>query len=154
MFFRPQTNYERSNAITTVKFPVGAEAKELAQQILQSSDAAIRQKMSETLLDILSDAARIDICHLTVTDTRQHHRRRNGRTVLKLYGHYRPQTNAISIQNRTAVRGQILAPKTFLDTLLHEWLHHYDTHALKLRSIHTAGFYYRLQSLKRILSIQ
>lgn len=154
MFFRPQTNYERSNAITAVKFSVGADAQVLARQILQSSDAATRQKISERLIDELSDAAHVDICHLTVTDTRQRHRRRNGRVVLKLYGHYRPQTNSINIQNRTAVRGQILAPKTFLDTLLHEWLHHYDTHALKLRSIHTAGFYYRLQSLKRILNIQ
>jgi len=151
MRFFQKSNYERSNAITAVDFSVGTETKELAQQILQSSDAAERNKMSESLLDLLCDAAKIDICHVTITDTRQRHRRQNGRMVLKLYGHYRPQTNSISIQNRTAVRGQILAPKTFLDTLLHEWLHHYDTHALKLCSIHTAGFYLRLKSLKQIL---
>lgn len=154
MLYRRQTNYERSNAITTVSLAMSDEMKQLAQRILQSSEAAPRQELSESLLDALCDAARIDICQLAVTDTRQRHQRRNGRMVYKLYGCYRPQTNSISIQNRTAVRGKILASKTFLDTLLHEWLHHYDSHVLKIRSIHTSGFYARLQSLKQLLGLR
>jgi hypothetical protein len=38
-----------------------------------------------------------------------------------------------------------------LNTIIHEWLHHYDTEKLKLRSIHTKGFYMRLSSLKNNL---
>ena len=72
---------------------------------------------------------------------------------MKRYGSYRLGSATITIPNRTAVRGQIVASKTFLDTLLHEWLHHYDTLKLKLNSIHTKGFYLRLSDLKGKLEI-
>jgi hypothetical protein len=83
--------------------------------------------LGEALLDELSDAAGIDVIELDIADQNQHHRRKDGRIVMKRYGSYRPSTKVINISNRTAARGQILAPKSFLDTLLHEWLHHYDT---------------------------
>lgn len=143
-----KSNYERSNGITAVHFAVNDEARRLTDALLRLATADERQALAEALLDELGDCAGIDICRVKISDTRQYHRRRNGRTVFKQYGYYRPQSSYIYIQNRTAVRGQILAPKTFLDTLLHEWTHHYDTLALRLASIHTAGFYLRLHSLK------
>jgi hypothetical protein len=83
---------------------------------------------------------------------------------MKRYGLYRlarfrqgygeAKSASIAISNKTAVRGQILAPKSFLDTLLHEWMHHYDTYRLKLRSIHSKGFYLRLNNLKEKLKIK
>ena len=42
--------------------------------------------------------------------------------------------------------------KSFADTLLHEFTHHYDTRYLKIESRHTAGFYKRISSLKGNLS--
>lgn len=113
-----------------------------------------RQLLGEALLDELSDAVQIDIIKLKITDTNQYHRKMNGRMVMKKYGVYHPKTKLISIANKTAVRGQILAPKTFLDTLLHEWLHHYDTYKLKLHSIHSKGFYLRLNDLKDKLLVK
>lgn len=151
--FSSTSNYKRSNAIVTVDFPVSTTARQLAQEILRSTDARRRQRDSSNLLDELSDCAKIDICNVKVSDTQQYHRRRNGRTVFKRYGYYRPKSRHIYIQNRTAVRGQILAGKTFLDTLLHEWLHHYDTCKLRLHSIHTSGFFTRLNSLKEKLGM-
>lgn len=148
-----QANYVRSNAVTTVDVAVNETAKHLARKLLGAVNAADRQRLGEALLDALADAAQIDICALKVSDTRQSHRRVGGRTVFKQYGYYRPQSKYIYIQNRTAVRGQILAPKSFLETLLHEWLHHYDYQVLKLQSIHTAGFYARLRDLKQRLNI-
>ena len=149
-----QNNYLRSNRLTKVKIKPSPEAVSLADQILKSSGHNIRQKLSENLLDELCDAARIDIVKLEISDARQHHKKIAGKIAMKRYGSYRPATKKIEIQNLTAVRGQILAPKTFLDTLLHEWLHHYDTYKLKLRSIHSKGFYLRLNDLKSKLLIK
>ncbi|HHT9137507.1 MAG TPA: hypothetical protein ACFYEK_09730 [Candidatus Wunengus sp. YC60] len=43
-------------------------------------------------------------------------------------------------------------PKTFLDTLVHEFMHHYDYEVLKFpTSLRTAGFYYRLGDVMKKL---
>lgn len=148
------SNYIRSNAVTSVDFAINKQAQNFALELLNSNATDKRQGLAVALLDELADCAKVDVCNVKVSDTRQYHRRYRGRTVFKQYGYYRPQTKYIYIQNRTAVRGQILASKTFLDTLLHEWVHHYDAQALGLHSIHTAGFYYRLKSLKEKLGLR
>jgi len=168
MFFNKsanQANYLKSNRIAEVKIPFSDEAIFLANKLCRdgapaSLDAsqgrgpvATRQKLGEALLDELCDAARLDIIKLKISDTNQYHKKRGGKVMVKRYGLYRPGNNYIYIQNLTAVRGQILASKTFLDTLLHEWLHHYDTYKLKLRSIHSKGFYLRFNDLKNKLHI-
>lgn len=156
--FLSQSNYQKSNKITAVKIAVSQEAIILANKICRDTPqlrgVSTRQTLGEALLDELSDASQIDIIKLKITDTNQYHRKMNGKVVMKKYGAYHPKTKLISIANKTAVRGQTLASKTFLDTLLHEWLHHYDTYKLKLRSIHSKGFYLRLNDLKNKLQIQ
>jgi len=151
MFF--ENNYQKSNRIKKIKITVSTEAVILVNQLLKSSGCEIRQKLSEKLLDELCDGAKIDIIKLEISNTKQYHRKSAGRVAMKRYGYYRPTSKLIYIQNLTAVRGQILAPKTFLDTLLHEWVHHYDTYKLKLRSIHSQGFYERLNDLKAKLKL-
>ena len=55
---------------------------------------------------------------------------------------------AITLWMRTAKRGQVVAYRTFLRTLLHELCHHLDYTYLHLRdSLHTQGFYQRESSL-------
>jgi len=146
-------NYLRSNKIVKVKIRSNSLMVDLVKSLLDSKTSNQRQVVGEQLLDELCDASKIDIINLKISDTNQYHKKRNGRVVFKQYGYYRPQSNYIYIQNKTAVRGQILAPKTFIDTLLHEWLHHYDTKKLKLNSIHTKGFYLRLKDLKQKLGL-
>jgi len=146
-------NYLRSNRITQVKLPISAAAQELSAALLVATDYRQRQELGESLLDELCDGANMDIVHLTVNDANQKHRRRNGRIVMKRYGLYKIRDRAIHIENRTAARGQIISAKSFLDTLLHEWLHHYDTLKLKLNSIHSKGFYDRFNDLKEKLRI-
>ena len=146
-------NYQRSNQIVKVDFKITPNTQAIASQLLDAMSASQRQTLGEQLLDELSDAAQIDIVKLKVSETRQYHKRSGGRIVFKQYGYYRPQSHYIYIQNLTPARGQILAPKTFLDTLLHEWLHHYDYKKLGLDSIHTSGFYMRLKSLKSKLGV-
>lgn len=49
---------------------------------------------------------------------------------------------------RTAKRRQVVAFRTFLRTLLHEFCHHLDYDCLGLKdSFHTQGFYQRESSL-------
>lgn len=153
MFFI-ENNYQRSNRITKVKIKVTREARALACEILDSSAYSARQKLGEKLLDELCDSSKIDIVKLEISNTKQYHKKARGKVALKRYGYYRPASKTINIQNLTAVRGQILAPKTFLDTLLHEWMHHYDTYKLKLRSIHSKGFYERINDLKEKLALK
>lgn len=153
MFFFKQSNYDYSNSITKIKIPVSQEAIELAKGLLSIVEYKERQNLSEQLLDELSDLAGIDIVDFELIDDNQIHRKRHGKIVMKRYGVYRVSTKAISIHHRTAGRGQILAAKSYLDTLLHEWLHHYDFKKLKLNSIHSRGFYLRLNDLKSKLQI-
>ena len=58
----------------------------------------------------------------------------------------------IRIANLTAVRGKVVAGKTFFDTLIHEFMHHIDRKLLNLPSTpHSPGFYNRIDDLKRKL---
>mgnify|MGYP000395087522 CR=1 FL=1 len=148
-----QSNYEYSNSIIQIKIAISNEAINLAQTLLKTTDTQKRHNLSEQLLDELSDLAGIDIVEFILIDDNQIHKKRDGKIVMKRYGLYQPKNKTILIHNRTAIRGQILAPKSYIDTLLHEWLHHYDFKKLKLNPIHSRGFYMRLNDLKNKLKI-
>jgi hypothetical protein len=67
-----------------------------------------------------------------------------------LYTYGEGQPPRIRVWMRTAAKGQLVAFRTFLRTLLHEVLHHLDYHHLKLGdSYHTEGFFRRESSLFR-----
>ena len=149
-----ENNYQKSNRITKTKITISDEAVVLANRILESSGHDSRQTLSEELLDELCDGSKVDIVKLKISNTKQYHKKSKGRVAMKRYGYYRIAGNYIYIQNLTAVRGQILAPKTFLNTLLHEWMHHYDIHRLKINSIHSKGFYERINDLKIKLKLK
>lgn len=58
------------------------------------------------------------------------------------------QRSSISVFSRTAKRQQYVKPKTFLRTLVHEFIHHYDRYELKLaHEYHTKGFYQRVTTI-------
>ena len=47
-----------------------------------------------------------------------------------------------------------LVAQVFLETLLHEWVHHYDFTGLELdRSPHTSGFFNRIRDLAETLGV-
>ena len=69
----------------------------------------------------------------------------------KLYGSCAPD-GTITVAYKTAVRRQVFAFKTFFDTVIHEFMHHFDAKGLKLaRSFHTRGFYLRVRALREAL---
>jgi hypothetical protein len=156
----PRSAYERSKGVETVtwrEFPLG---KGIALSILDETTATGRQEKGQRLLDVLDEAAGLPPCRLTVADRPQRHRTRGGRLELKTYGYYRiawestPRRGTIRIYNLTAIRRQVLAPKVFLETLLHEWVHHYDFTGLQLdRSPHTSGFFNRIRDLAETLGV-
>src|SRR3989475_4807365 len=157
----PRSAYERSKGVEQVtwrEFPLG---KGIALSILEETTAAGRQARGQALLDVLDEAAGLPACKLTVADRTQRHRTRGGKLELKTYGYYRialeatPQRGSIRIYNLTAIRQQLLAPKVFLETLLHEWVHHYDFTGLQLdRSPHTSGFFNRIRDLAETLAVR
>jgi hypothetical protein len=70
----------------------------------------------------------------------------------ELQGLYAPASgrgrDVITVWMLTLKRGQVVAYRTFLRTLLHELCHHLDYTLLRLRdSLHTQGFYQRESSL-------
>ncbi|HEY0492041.1 MAG TPA: hypothetical protein VGD57_01045 [Candidatus Dormibacteraeota bacterium] len=156
----PGSAYQRSKGLETLtwkQFPLG---RGLALTILEEESAARRQATGQALLDALDEAAGLPACKLVVADRPQRHRTRDGRLALKTYGYYRiawassPPRGSIRIYNLTAIRQQVLAPKVFLETLLHEWVHHYDFTGLELdRSPHTSGFYARIRDLAETLGV-
>jgi len=104
------TNYEKSNAVTAVDFETSARACRLAQGVLLSKGYEERQKLSHFLINELAFNAGVERLKVRIKDTKQWHKKSNGRISIKKYGVYYPRTKSITIQNLTAVRGQELAP--------------------------------------------
>jgi len=69
-----------------------------------------------------------------------------------LYTRFESGDSEIRVWMLTAAHGQIVKPRTFLRTLLHEVCHHVDMTLLDLpHSLHTLGFHARESSLMRTL---
>jgi hypothetical protein len=120
-----------------------------------------RRRLGQMLVDTLDELAGLSACAVVVADRPQVHEHDGRRLQSKTYGYYRCRyvdgsvsDARIRIYHRTAVRQQVISPKVFLNTLLHEWVHHYDFAGLRLaRSPHTAGFYARLRALAEALDV-
>jgi hypothetical protein len=157
----PGSSYERSKGVETIAWREFPLAKGQALAILDEMAAAARQTRGQALLDTLDRAAGLPDCRLTVADRPQQHRTRAGRLELKTYGYYRLAQDrsgqgrgTIRIYNLTAIRRQVLSSKVFLETLLHEWVHHYDFTGLQLdRSPHTSGFFARIRAVAETLGV-
>lgn len=142
--------YKKSNSIRHTILKPDKSAVNYAKRLLTSTDASDRQTLGQGLLNEMSRTLSIPSPQLCVNDKRQNHSLKDGKLMRKTYGMYKQ--GKIIINNKTAIRETIVAPKTFLDTLIHEFMHHYDYEVLKLQSsLHTAGFYYRLGDIMKKL---
>lgn len=154
--------YLRSKADEGLPVEPTAVARGLALRVLDvSDDARERRRIGQMLLDELSAAAGLIRVDLLVPDRAQVHEHDGRRLQSRTYGYYRcwfengvVSRGRIRIYHRTAVRQQVISPKVFLNTLLHEWNHHFDFAGLRLpRSPHTSGFYARLRALAEALDV-
>lgn len=156
------STYERSQRLTTVPLAAQPNWPALSRAVLEGPDAPARQARGQFLVNELNRALELPRCALIVADRRQVHRTARGRLTSKTYGYYRCEVGgatiraaSIRIYNRTAIREQILSPRVFLGTLLHEWTHHYDFAGLRLaRSPHTRGFFERVRSVAQTLGVE
>jgi hypothetical protein len=158
----PDSTYVRSQANNGLPVAPDVVARGLVMSLLGSGeDPRERRRLGQLLVDTLDELAGLPACAVVVADRAQVHEHDGRRLQSKTYGYYRchfadgaVSEARIRIYHRTAVRQQVISPKVFLNTLLHEWVHHYDFAGLRLaRSPHTAGFYARLRALAEALDV-
>lgn len=135
--------YEKSNLITEVSLK--RFSKEYSKDILSCDENyKDRQKASEKLLKYLSEKFKISTPTIKVVNGK---RKQKGSA--QIYGTYHVQAETIFVYNQTAKTNVPISIKSFYDTLLHEFMHHYDHKYLKMNdSLHTSGFYKRITDLK------
>lgn len=140
------TNYEKSNSIEKVR--LNSFNKSYYGKLIKCKDSAKeRQIASQELINYLCDKFKIKRIPVYVKDWSQPHRvNENGKMKSKTFGRYWVH-NRIEIWNKTAIKSQVISINVFADTLIHEFIHHYDTYVLGINSIHSAGFYKRISDL-------
>ena len=140
---------EASDRIPSLAFrpgPTVAQAVDELVQVLPTGKVIEVQVRSQRIADGICTAFRVPLVRVIVNERRPHNQRG------ELHGLYTPAEpptrDTITLWMLTAKRVQVVAPKTFLRTLLHEICHHLDYTHLHLRdSLHTRGFYQRESSL-------
>lgn len=150
---RQQAIYRKSDAIDSVIVPDAEPLVSLTGSIaraLSADDRLATQTACQALLDAL--AARLLVPAVRISVLAKRPGLRDG----ELHGLYDPAPESgpvrISVWMRTAQRRQVVAFRTFLRTLLHEFCHHLDYERFKLNdSFHTEGFYKRESSLLKQL---
>ena len=138
-----------SDRVTALAFRPGpvllAAVAELAD-VLPSGNVVEVQVRAQRISDGICTGFRVPRVRVIVAERRPHDQRG------ELHGLYTPAIppgrDVITLWMFTAKRAQVVAPRTFLRTLLHELCHHLDYTHLNLRdSLHTQGFYQRESSL-------
>ena len=144
-----QRIYERSDATSAIPLRASTRlqaAVSALPAILLSGDRSRVEQASQVVVDETAAALGVPRARISVSGTRPSNTRG------ELHGLYTPANGrapaTIKVWMITAKRGQVVAFKTFLRTLLHEVCHHLDYTLLRLPdSFHTDGFYRRESSL-------
>jgi hypothetical protein len=113
---------------------------------LEGEDSEQVEELCRLIATGLSDRLKVPLVRINVLAVRP------SASWGELHGLYEPAESrasaVISLWMRTAKHRRVVAFKSFLRTLLHEFCHHLDYHLFKLPdSFHTEGFYKRESSL-------
>jgi hypothetical protein len=142
--------YLKSDAIERVALPAGAPLTGIVDAIATELKAQRRKPVETAAQALLGELARrlevppVRVKVLTV---------RPSGNWGELHGLYEPEPEAgppplITVWMRTVARKQVVAFRTFLRTLLHEFCHHLDYELYQLpETFHTEGFYKRESNL-------
>jgi len=143
-----QRVYDRSEAISSIRIQPSARLRQAVAAIpalLEAGDAERVERAAQAIADEICSSLAIGRVRVVVSGTRPSNTRG------ELHGLYTSPGSGlptIKVWMLTAKRGQVVAFKTFLRTLLHEICHHLDYAHLHLNdSYHTEGFYKRESSL-------
>lgn len=150
---RQQVIYRKSDAIESVVIADPAPLFPIVDEIarsLRAEDRAGTQAASQALVDGLASALVVPPVRISVLAQRPE--LRDG----ELHGLYEPADRVepvrIKLWMRTVRHKRVVAFRTFLRTLLHEFCHHLDYERFELQdSFHTEGFYKRESSLLKQL---
>ncbi|MGH7879385.1 MAG: hypothetical protein ACREQD_07800, partial [Candidatus Binataceae bacterium] len=164
-----QRIYLKSDAIDRFDFTPDAAAQELARSLmlaLESGASSIVERRAQLLLDALCrqtalSPVQIQVRNVRPRDTRGElhgifYPRGPGRRAANPYQYSTAATGGplIILWMRTAQRHEVVKPKTFVRTLMHEFAHYLDYAMLRLGdSPHTSGFFKRESFLVRSLQI-
>ncbi len=144
---RDQKVYLRSDAIDAFDLMVGPNALALAEALvaaLESGSVAGTGRAAQALVAELCRLLNVRIVPIEVKGVRP----RNARG--ELHGIFYTDAPRIVLWTRTALRHDVVKPKTFLRTLMHELAHYFDYDLLRLgNSYHTRGFFKRESFLVR-----
>jgi hypothetical protein len=144
---RDQKVYLRSDAIDAFDLLVGPNALALAAQLvaaLESGSVAGTGRAAQALVAELCRLLGVRSVPIDVKGVRP----RNARG--ELHGIFYPDAPRIVLWTRTALRHDVVKPKTFLRTLMHELAHYFDYALFRLgNSYHTRGFFKRESFLVR-----
>jgi hypothetical protein len=144
-----QRIYDRSAAISSIRIQASARLRQAVAAVpalLETGAAERVERAAQAIADEICSSLAIRRVRVIVSGTRPSNTRG------ELHGLYTDGAGSalptIKIWMLTAKRGQVVAFKTFLRTLLHEICHHLDYAHLHLEdSFHTEGFYKRESSL-------
>jgi hypothetical protein len=149
--------YRKGDAITRVELPDRPGlVPELRSAATAAGDALAAEKPSrvraqaQRICDLITDALSTEAVSVRVLRVRPQ------RSYGELHGLYtRDDGNppTIRVWMRTAQRADVVKPRTFLRTLLHEVCHHLDYAHYRLgESFHNPGFFKRESSLVRLVA--
>jgi hypothetical protein len=145
--------YRQSDAIRALELPPGVAVAEPMRTIVEGlaqGHRGIVQKGAQQLVNALVKGYRVPPVLVRVLAARP------SDVEGELHGLYEPDedypTARISVWMRTAQRKQVVAFRSFVRTIVHEFLHHLDyEHFLLPETFHTEGFYKRESSLSNAL---
>ena len=139
-------NIKKSNKFLTVDF--SDFSHEEYQTLLHSgSKVEPRRNASQILMDYLCDKYNIPRCPVYVFD-----RTYDPIVGFTQMGLYEGPKGGISLWNNKHYKVPCEI-KTFINTLLHEFMHHYDYYYLRLPdSVHCMGFEARIRDLRKKLA--
>jgi hypothetical protein len=156
---RAQRRYLASDSIDRFPLTASPAALTMVANLMTALDGgapSIVQRASQALLNEVCRLLSVRPVRLEVRSVRPHNSRG------ELHGLFYPQAPAtrggtpgaplIVLWMRTAQRHDVVKPRTFLRTLMHELGHYLDYALLKLEdSYHSGGFYQRESFLVRTL---
>jgi hypothetical protein len=148
-----QATYRASDAIVSLPLPPGVEPGASVRAIaaaLAAERRAVVQSHCRALVDMLARGYGVPAVEVEVLAARP------SNDYGELHGLYDPREDApaplITVWMRTAALRRVVALRSFLRTLVHEFGHHLDYELFRFdETFHTEGFYKRESSLANAL---
>ena len=144
--------YDQSDAVSHIVIPAPHRlypAINNLKNALATGDKFKTQAAAQTLINNLCYVLKVPAVYVKVMDRRPS---RYGGEMHGLYNAQEGRRSMITIWMRTAKRKDVVAFRSFLRTMIHEFLHHLDYTFLRLKdSLHTEGFFRRESSIVKTL---